>query len=154
RVSQKRSASFFSVLRQWSTIAALRMLDPGGNFYVRITYLGLGGRGMFLLSAVALLSLVFPFPATVVWHKSFSLMGRPEIRVASSNADVRVYASDRNDVEAVLYTDRAISTDAVTDRESGKRLELNVKVPNQWEAGFSHGSAVLELKIPLACDVD
>jgi DUF4097 and DUF4098 domain-containing protein YvlB len=109
---------------------------------------------MFLLSAVALLSLVFPFPATVVWHKSFSLMGRPEIRVASSNADVRVYASDRNDVEAVLYTDRAISTDAVTDRESGKRLELNVKVPNQWEAGFSHGSAVLELKIPLACDVD
>ena len=70
---------------------------------------------MVLLSAVALLSLAFPFPATVAWHKSFSLMGRPEIRVASNYADVRVYASDRNDIEAVLYTDRTISTDAITD---------------------------------------
>ena len=50
---------------------------------------------MFLLSAVALLSLAFPSPATVAWHKSFSLNGRPEIQVASNNVDVRVYASDR-----------------------------------------------------------
>jgi hypothetical protein len=64
---------------------------------------------MFLLSAVTLLSLAFPSPASVAWHKSFSLKGQPEIRVASSNADVRVYASDRKDIEAVLYTDRTIS---------------------------------------------
>ena len=109
---------------------------------------------MFLLSAVALLALAYPLPATVAWHKRFSLMGRPEIRVASNYADVRVYASDKKDIEAVLYTDRTISTDAVTDRESGEHLDLNVNVPNQWEGGFSHGSAVLELKIPLGCDVD
>jgi hypothetical protein len=47
---------------------------------------------MFLLSAVALLFLAFPSPTTVAWHKSFSLNGRPEIKVATNNVDVRVYA--------------------------------------------------------------
>ncbi len=106
---------------------------------------------MFLLSAVALLSLAFPSPATVVWHKSFSLNGRPEIQVASTNVDVRVYASDRKDIEAVLYADRTISSDAVTDRKSGNLVKLDVRLPR---AGLSQDSTVLELKIPLDCDVD
>jgi hypothetical protein len=79
---------------------------------------------------------------------------RPEIRVASFNADVRVYASDRQDIEAVLYTDRKISSDIVTDRQSGNRVELDVHVPNQWAAGFSQPSVILELKIPLGSDID
>jgi hypothetical protein len=110
---------------------------------------------MLVASAlVALLSLPFPSPPTVVWHKSFSLMGRPEIRIAGNYADVRVYASDRKDIEAVLYRDRTISADAVTDRESGNRVELDVRVPNRGEAGSSHDPTVLELKIPLGCDID
>ena len=106
---------------------------------------------MFLLSAVTLLSLAFPSPASVAWHKSFSLKGQPEIRVASSNADVRVYASDRKDIEAVLYTDKTISSDAITDRKVGNLLELDVRIAR---AGLSQDSTVLELKIPLDCDVD
>jgi DUF4097 and DUF4098 domain-containing protein YvlB len=106
---------------------------------------------MFLLSAVTLLSLAFPSPASVAWHKSFSLKGRPEIRVASSNADVRVYASDRKDIEAVLYTDRTISSDAITDRKAGNLLELDVRIPR---GGLSQDSTMLDLKIPLDCDVD
>jgi hypothetical protein len=51
---------------------------------------------MFLLPAVALLSLAFRSP-TVVWHKSFNLKGRPEIKIASNNVYVRVDASDRKD---------------------------------------------------------
>jgi DUF4097 and DUF4098 domain-containing protein YvlB len=109
---------------------------------------------MFLPSAlVALLSLSAPTSPAVAWHKSFSPTGRPEIRVASNNADVRVYALDREDIEAVLYTDRKISPDTVTDRQSGNRVELNVRVPNQWDAGLSQ-SSVLELKIPLGSDID
>jgi DUF4097 and DUF4098 domain-containing protein YvlB len=111
---------------------------------------------MFLPSAlVALLSLTFPPSPTVAWNKSFTLTGRPEIRVASNNADVRVYASDRKDIEAMLYTDKKVSSDAVnvTDRQSGNRVELNVRVPNQWEVGLSQRS-VLELKIPLGSDID
>src|SRR5882672_11763439 len=104
---------------------------------------------MFLLSAVALLSLAFLSPATVAWHKSFSLKGRPEIQVANNNTDVRVYASDRKDIEAVLYADRTISSDAVTDRQSGNHVELDVRVPNQWASSLSQRSVILELKIPL-----
>jgi hypothetical protein len=109
---------------------------------------------MFLLSAVALLSLAFPSPATVAWHKSFSLKGRPEIQVSSNNIDVRVYASERKDIEAVLYADRTISSDAVTDRKLENLVKLDVRLPSQWRDGFRPDSAVLELKIPLGCDID
>jgi DUF4097 and DUF4098 domain-containing protein YvlB len=107
---------------------------------------------MFLLSAVALLSLAVPSPATVAWHKSFSLKGRPEVQVDSNNTDVRVYASDRKDIEAVLYADRTISSDAVTDRKSENLVKLDVRLPSQWRAGFDSG--VLELRVPLGCDID
>jgi DUF4097 and DUF4098 domain-containing protein YvlB len=107
---------------------------------------------MFPLPAVALLlSLASPPPAPVAWHKSFSLKGRPEIQVVSNNADVRVYASDRKDIEAVLYAGRAISSDAITDRNSGNLVELDVRLPR---AGLSQASTVLELTIPPDCDVD
>jgi hypothetical protein len=110
---------------------------------------------MFLLSTlVALLSLSSTSPPAVAWHKNFSPVERPEIQVASNNADVRVYASDRKDIEAVLYTDRKISSDAVTGRQSGNRVELEVHVPNQWTGGFSQRSVILELKIPLRSDID
>jgi DUF4097 and DUF4098 domain-containing protein YvlB len=107
---------------------------------------------MFLLSAVALLSLALPSPATVAWHKSFSLNGRPEVQVVSNNADIRVYASNRKDIEAVLYADRTISSDAVTDRKSENLVKLDVRLPSQWRAGFDTG--VLELRVPLGCDID
>jgi len=46
---------------------------------------------MFLLSTlVALLSLSPQSSPAVAWHKNFGPMGRPEIRVASNNVDVRV----------------------------------------------------------------
>ena len=51
---------------------------------------------MFLLSAVALLSLAF-HPPTVAWHKSFNLKGGPEIQIGSNNVHVRVDASDRKE---------------------------------------------------------
>jgi hypothetical protein len=110
---------------------------------------------MFLLSTlVALLSLSSPSSPAAAWRKSFALVGPPEVRVTSNNADIRVYASDGKDIEAVLYTDRKISLDAVTDRQSGNLVELDVHIPNQWAAGFSQRSVILELKIPLGSDID
>jgi len=93
---------------------------------------------------VALLFLPAPSPPTVAWHKSFNLQGRPEIQVVSNNADVRVYASDQKDIEAVLYTDKTIPADAVTGHESGNHVKLDVRVPHQGEAGFSHDPTVLQ----------
>jgi Putative adhesin len=110
---------------------------------------------MFLLSTlVALLSLSPQSSPAVAWHKNFGPMGRPEIRVASNNVDVRVYASDRKDIEAVLYAERKMPSDSVTDRQSGNRVELVVQVPNQWTAGLSQPSVILELKIPLRSEID
>jgi lia operon protein LiaG len=109
---------------------------------------------MFLPACVALLSLAFSHSPTIAWGKSFTLIGRPQIRVASDNVDVRVYASDRENIEAVLYAGRTVSSDAVTDRQSGNRLELDVRIPDQGGAGFGRRSAVLELRIPLRSDID
>jgi hypothetical protein len=110
---------------------------------------------MFLLPAfVALLCLTHPSSPTVAWKKGFTLIGSPQIRIASNNVDVRVYASDRKDIEAALYTDSTISSGAVTDRQSGNRVELDVHLPNQWGAGFGQRLAVLELKIPSRSNID
>ncbi len=110
---------------------------------------------MFLLPAfVALFSLTFPSSPTVAWKKSFPLVGQPQIRVTSNNVDVRVYASNRKDIEAVLYADRTISPDVVTGSQSGNHVEFDVRVPNQWSAGLSRRSVVLELKVPLRSDID
>jgi DUF4097 and DUF4098 domain-containing protein YvlB len=112
---------------------------------------------MFLVSAVVVLfALASPSSSssTVAWKKTFTLTGQPQVRVASNNVDVRVFASDRKDIEAVLYTDRTISLGAVIDHESSNRVELEVKIPNQWDSSFNHKSAVLELKIPQGCDLE
>src|SRR6266404_2318140 len=111
---------------------------------------------MLLFSALALLSLSSPSFPVVAWHKNFSVKGRPEIRVNSDNADCRVYATDRGDIEAVVYTDGKISSDAVsvTDRQSGNRVELEVRVPNQSVAFFRQRSVILELRIPMDSDID
>ncbi len=75
---------------------------------------------MWLLSTlVAVLSQSSPSPVVVAWHKSFSLTGRPEIRV---NSDCRVYASDGRDIEAELYTDGTFSSEAVG---SARALSMN-----------------------------
>lgn len=37
------------------------------------------------------------------WRKTFSLSGRPEISVDANDANLRVYAADRKDVEAVRH---------------------------------------------------
>jgi DUF4097 and DUF4098 domain-containing protein YvlB len=112
---------------------------------------------MLLFSAlVALLSLSSPSFPVVAWHKNFSFTGRPEIRVNSNNVDCRIYGSDGRDIVAVVYTDGKISSDAVsvTDRQSGNRLELEVRVPNQSAAFFTQRSVILELRIPMDSDVD
>jgi hypothetical protein len=50
---------------------------------------------MFLLSAVALLSLAFR-------HFTVNLKGRSEIQIASNNVNVRVDVSDRKDSQRFL----------------------------------------------------
>jgi hypothetical protein len=109
---------------------------------------------MFLPALVALLSVMFPSAPRVAWKKSFSLVGRPQIRVATNNLDVRVYASDRSDIEAGLYSDHTISPDVIADRQFGNCVEVDVRGPHQWRPGFGQRSVVLELKIPFQSDVE
>ncbi len=112
---------------------------------------------MLLLGALfAGLSLSSPSSLSVAWQRSFQLTGRPEVRVATNNADVRVRASGRKDIEAIVYTDKRHAADVrgVTHRQSGNLVELDVQVTNQWRADFGQRSVVIELRVPVGSDIN
>jgi hypothetical protein len=104
---------------------------------------------------VATLSLWSSSSPIVAWQNNFTVTGRPEIKVASKNVSIRVYASQRADIQATLFTDKGLSKEAasITNRQSGRVLELDVRMADNWTSGLRQ-APVLELRIPLASDVD
>jgi DUF4097 and DUF4098 domain-containing protein YvlB len=94
------------------------------------------------------------------WNKTYSVSGKPEIRVDANDADIRVYASDTKDIEALLTT-RGYKIGSggvsISERQTGNRIEISVHVPNNFHIfslGGIHKSVQLEMKIPQAADLD
>lgn len=87
------------------------------------------------------------------WHKKYTVAGRPEVRVETNDGEVRVDAWDRNEIDARVETvgwriaDNAVR---VAEKQTGDRVELDVRIPRQWgwSTGRSHRSLKIELKIP------
>lgn len=109
---------------------------------------------MFLLYLLASLLRASVSLPPVTWHKSFNLNGQPRIQVSNDNVDIRLYASNRKDVEAILYADTQISSDVrITDHQYGNLLELGVRVPGNWSTRFGGRAPILEIKVPPDSDI-
>jgi DUF4097 and DUF4098 domain-containing protein YvlB len=86
------------------------------------------------------------------WSKSFSFSGRPELRVDADDASVSIRPWDRKEIQARVTTVGwriSPSEVRVIDRQSGARLEIDVRVPRiriQW--GFNRRSIHMELQVP------
>lgn len=92
------------------------------------------------------------------WRKTYSLSAKPEVRVETNDADIRVLASDRKDIEAVVTANGykiGPGGVSISEKQTGDRVEINVHVPSFHLFSFGlHKSVHVELSIPRQADLD
>ena len=80
-----------------------------------------------------------PLTMAEEWTKSFAITGKPELRVETSDAHIRVDTWDKNTIEARVTTDNWKIGEGgvrVYDHQIGDTVELEVRLPHH---GFSIG---------------
>jgi hypothetical protein len=87
------------------------------------------------------------------WRRTYTISGRPEINVDANDGDIRVNASDRKDVQAVVTVNgMKIGQGGVniSDRQDGNRVAITIRIPNHWgiNVGWRNRSLHVELQVP------
>jgi DUF4097 and DUF4098 domain-containing protein YvlB len=106
-------------------------------------------RAIVLLAALFLLSsLVFADD----WNKTYNLTGKPTLKVETSDANIRVTASDRNTIEARITTEGyKIGPDGIriTETQAGNIIDIQVRYPHHDVViGWSHHKVEVEIQVP------
>jgi hypothetical protein len=73
-----------------------------------------------------------PLARAEQWSKTFTLSGKPDLRVATSDANIRVDTWEQNTIEARVTTEGWRIGEGgvkVVDRQSGDSVELEVRLP-------------------------
>ncbi len=90
------------------------------------------------------------------WTKKYTVTGKTEARVETSDGNVTVRTGSGNTIEArVTTTGWKIGPEEVrvTERQSGSRVELEVHLPNfKWNVGKR--SVQIDLTVPRESDLD
>lgn len=90
------------------------------------------------------------------WTKKYSLDGKGEVRVQTSDGNVDVRAGSGNTVEARVTTSGwRIGPEEVrvSERQTGNRVELEVHLPHvNWNLGKR--TVHIELTVPRECDLE
>src|SRR5712664_2191857 len=74
-----------------------------------------------------------PLAGAEQWSKTFALTGRPDLRVTTSDANIRVDTWDQSAIEAQVTTEgwkigeRGVK---VTEHQNGDSVELEVRLPH------------------------
>jgi DUF4097 and DUF4098 domain-containing protein YvlB len=83
---------------------------------------------------MAVLSLAAALPAAAdEWSKTYNLTGKPDLRVETSDANIRVTTWDQNTIEAkVITTHYKIGEDGIRieERQTGDAVEIEVRYPH------------------------
>lgn len=84
--------------------------------------------------AIVLLSLAAALPASAdEWSKTYNLSGKPNLRVETSDANIRVSTWDQNTIEAKVLTTRyKIGEDGIRieEHQNGDSVEIEVRYPH------------------------
>jgi hypothetical protein len=84
--------------------------------------------------AIVLLSLAAALPAWAdEWSKTYNLSGKPNLRVETSDANIRVSTWDQNTIEAKVITTRyKIGEDGIRieEHQNGDSVEIEVRYPH------------------------
>lgn len=85
-------------------------------------------------TALFALCLVAALPARAdEWSKTYNLSGRPDLRIETSDANIRVTTWDQNSIEAKVITTRYKIGEGgirVDERQNGNIVEIDVKYPH------------------------
>src|ERR1700689_5502491 len=75
------------------------------------------------------------------WSKTYTLTGKPDLRIETSDANIRVTTWDQNTIEAKVITSHyKIGEDGirVEQHQSSASLEIDVHFPHNVSIGFMH----------------
>ncbi len=84
------------------------------------------------------------------WNKTFTVTGRPDLRVNTTDGSITVRAWNRNEISARVTTHGwqiRPSEVRVNDHQGGDRVEIEVITPKEY-VSFGHHSVELELMVP------
>src|SRR5579871_4606963 len=91
-----------------------------------------------------LLTLAATLPARAdEWSKTYSLSGRPDLRIETSDANIRVTTWDQNTIEAKVTTSRYKIGEGgirIDERQNGNTVEIELHYPHhnfnfEWGSG-------------------
>jgi hypothetical protein len=90
-----------------------------------------------------LFGLAFAPPASAdEWSKTYNLTGKPDLRVETSDASIRVTTWDQNTIEAKVITRHYKIGEGgiqVEERQNGDSVEIEVRYPHHdFNVGFMH----------------
>jgi len=87
-----------------------------------------------ILLAIFILGLAAALPASAdEWSKTYNLTGKPDLRVETSDADIRVTTWDQNTIEAkVIATGHKIGEGGIhiEEHQAGNSVEIDVRYPH------------------------
>lgn len=103
---------------------------------------------LFLLA----FGLLAPAAMAEEWSKTFTLTGKPDLRVETSDADIRVDTWDQNTIGAKVTTERwKIGDDGIKiiDRQNGNSVELEVRFPHRnFVFDIGRRSVIIDIHMP------
>ena len=89
-------------------------------------------KRMFLMVMALCIAAVLPASADE-WSKSYTVSGKPDLRVETSDANIRVTTGDQNTIEAKVVTSRYNIGEGgikVEEHQNGNAVEIEVKFPH------------------------
>ncbi len=90
------------------------------------------------------------------WQKTFTITGKATVRVETNDASVHITGSETREVQVrVTATGYRIGDEVrVSERQTGNRVEVEVRVPHQVVIGFSNRSVEIDVALPRESDLD
>lgn len=86
------------------------------------------------------------------WSKTYSLTGRPDLRVETSDANIRVTTWDQNSIEAKVITTRYKIGEGgirIEEHQNGNMVELEVRYPHHdFVIGWRSGRVEIIIQMP------
>jgi len=98
------------------------------------------------------LSVVLPFAAADEWNKTYTVSARPDVRISSSDAALRVSAWDQNTVRVRVYTEGYKIGDGgirIIEHQTGNVVEVEVKYPHEHGLSFSWHNKQVEVDVQM-----
>src|SRR5207245_5539755 len=107
-----------------------------------------GPLAILVLGALACAMFALPARADE-WNKTFNLTGKPDLRVETSDANIRVETWDQNKIEAKVTTSHYKIGEGgirVEEHQTGDSVEINVRFPHH-NFSFDFGNHRVDVDI-------